>query len=1363
MENIKSLIPFFSIPDKLKNFSEILHKAQSPSVSVFKSLDPKFFNLPIDSILPSFLNKDPQIINQELLFAHELKNIFPHQVFSENDLLEISRKLFSYMKLYAYCNKKNIPSRDVQILLSLISNIYTKPQILSFGEAIANKYEMLMNILEHYQKRGKFNFYVKNPDMTLKEENETVEHWGDGSYLPTGVWTYEKQDIDFLPNSRATFSRKMRHPHHDFEMSVAENLIQDNIVAEAEFIEKSMIFTSEGFLDESERKRHRRYSFLQVFNQIKDSSIWQKYVNKDMNTLRCEIKNNQSRKIFSIACRTFKGITGLDEHWIIEIYDRGGKKIGQIATNFQEINFVKHVARPCASFISTYLMSELAIYVYAAARNMALPHKAICAPNANPWSAMRLSGNICYLPSSSIGQVASKVSIVPPSYFPTRSLNPIANILQRESHKAREELLNPNIWWETFKAGVIIKKISENAYRVEYAGSNFHIDVHWHHITKGHTVLLANDFFEQIQEIFFPSEEEDIENILGIIALAKAMKIRNSPNFEDFGYTIDNQILFESSMDDMKSGSVIGERVAPSIITIPSVPISYSINDSSTTIIKYGNMDKVNANLTDYVGVFEKNELLSLSPENNSIGNYKEFFLKISHFYESQIVSSKVKDQEFVVNLINFIPIIHAVHTTAMNANDKILVPNLMKVTEFDIPANKEDKKTHFDFVKVHNQKFDFSYLVRLHAERISKETPSPSKIRKIVPSDFSKIYSFTILCADNAGNPIFLYKPERQFSFGNVSVFASLEVIVCGYLPDFIFWVNTEGINAHKNMRMSSGNYAKTAEKLSAASKKDIVEWDMPFLPDNTMMSSQYETVKSWITRQFPSLKGMQQGPGHKNIDVLSHSLNCATLVDITRPDGYCPATEVQNDRFARVLRVAALLHDIGKASREDGGVGGISEDHAKYSSILAEPFASEFFFAAEEKKIFMKIIRYHDAFGKAQTGRLGSIDDAIAHLARIAGDQHTAQLLYHVYRCDVDSIPTLGVEGRNVSQEVSEHTFVSPEKLLEMICEYIQMNKFLPVNIEEIWESEKSMMSGKKIPTQNRKTIFSGEFVQKINDFNSGIPLFRGESIIHSYNPHYYKKMKLIIRQINSNQGISYARDLGMSYDGATGSIARCFVWTNKESLNNMFFVGPKNYFGLSHSGMHALVNSPIKHNQSIASIMSSINSYERIVDDKYMVVFDYHMGKVIMQEEIEEIFDAWKRWKQSKNGSSLFSLVLTNNDMFDMEKIALHMGYSTVINRDGTIVCADPSRIAIIGAYEVRASTAEVAPSNTTAMRHYGDYPATIQALMPSGHKEHVILPKLDYSEIFISEHHTHYLANNIWNGIPMEETSEKKLVQ
>lgn len=1361
MENKQSLIPFFSIPDKLKSFSEILHKAQSPSVSVFKKLDPVFFNLPIDSVLPSFLNKDPQIVNQELIFAHELKNIFPPQVFSENDLLEISRKLFSYMKLYAYCNKKNIPSGDVQLLLSLVSNIYTRDQILKFGKAISEKYKLLMNILSSYQKKGKFNFYVKNPDMTSREKNETSEHWGDGSYLSTGVWSYEKQDMDFLPNMRATFSQKMRHPHHDFEMSLANDMSTNTIIAEAEFLEKAIIFDSNGFISEDERKKNRKNSFLYVFEQVKESSNWQKYVNKDMHTLRCEIKNNQKRKIFSIACRTFKGITGLDESWIIEIYDRNGKKIGQISTNFQEIHFIKHVARPCASFISTYMMSELAMYVYSAARNMALPHKAVCAPNANPWSAMRLSGYISYVPSSSIGQIASKVSIIAPSYFPTRSMNPIANILDKQSHEMKDELLNPNIWWHTFLTGAIVKAISENSYRVEYPGSNFHVDVHWQHISKGHIVTLFNNFFEQVQEIFIAAEEEDRENIIGLVALAKAMKIQNAPDFTDFEYIVNNEILFEASLENMKSESILGKRVAPATITIPSVPISYSINDASSIIVKYGNMERVNGNLTDYVSIFEKNELLSLSPENNTIQDYKEFFSIVSNFYESQIISSKIKDQESAVKLINFIPIIHAAHTTAMNAKDKMLVPSLIKVTEFDIPANASDKKTYFDFIKVHNQKFNFSYSVRLHAERISKETPSPSKTKKVVPSDFSKIYSFSISCTDNNGNPIFLYKPERQFAFGNVSIFSSLEMIVCGYLPDFIFWVNTEGINAHKNMRISSGSYAKTSEKLFSASKTDTIEWEMPFLPDNTMMSSQYETVKSWLTRQFPSLKGMEQGPGHKNIDVLTHSLNCATLVDVTRPNGYCPAKEIQNDRSIRVLRVAALLHDIGKASREDGGVGGVSEEHAKYSSILAESFASEFFFNPEEKKMFMKIIRYHDAFGKAQTGKLGSVDDAISHLAKIAGDQHTAQMLYHVYRCDVDSIPEFGIEGKNVSEEISEHTFVSPEILLQMICEYMQINKFFPVDIEQIWESEKSMMAGKKIPTQNRKTILSGEFVQKVNDFNDGIPLFHGESVLHSYNPQYFKKMKTFINQIKTNPAISYARDLGMSYDGATGSIARCFVWTNKHSVNNMFFLGIKNYLGLSYSGLHALVNSPIKNKESIASIMSSINNYEKIVDDKYMIVFDYHMGKVIMQKDLEETYLTWKKWKQSKNGSSLFSLTLTNNDMFDMEKVALHMGYSTIINNDGTIVCADSSRIAIIGAYEVRANTSEVAPSDMASEKYYGDNPATVSVLLPMGNKEKVLLPKLDHSEIFISNNHTHFLSNNVWNARPMEEQPEKNM--
>ena len=232
-------IPFFSIPGKNTSSVDFFSKSSRELSGIFDYLDPRFFHLPIERILPPYLKKESAILHEERQFAVVLKNIFPSRVFSDQEIEEISAKLFSFMKMYAYCNKKNIPIQDCETLLSLITNIYTSNQIIQFGDLLTKTYGILMGLLDVHHKLGKFNFFVKNPDMLSAEENVEAEQWGQGSYLKTGVWSYGKQDIPFLPTVRAVFVANGRHPHHDFEMSVLQDVIMEGkIVVTSEFIDK---------------------------------------------------------------------------------------------------------------------------------------------------------------------------------------------------------------------------------------------------------------------------------------------------------------------------------------------------------------------------------------------------------------------------------------------------------------------------------------------------------------------------------------------------------------------------------------------------------------------------------------------------------------------------------------------------------------------------------------------------------------------------------------------------------------------------------------------------------------------------------------------------------------------------------------------------------------------------------------------------------------------------------------------------------------------------------------------------------------------------------------------------------------------
>ena len=1360
-KSINDLISSFEIPDETTNKNLHFVRANVSSNQIFPDLNPKFFGTNIDDALPRFLKKSKNIIEQEQDFAKDIRTIFPKNTFSVHETEEISKKIFLYMKMYAYFGKKNIPIQDITSMISLLADSYTHEQVVLFGSVIRDKYTKLEKILGAYHRMEIFYSCVRNPNMLSASSPESSYHWGQGSYLTNGEWTYGKQEIPFITNVKAHFGYQIRHPHHNFEFSIIDDAYAKRYVGKAEFCDMDFIFDKNGLLEDHNRAKHQREIFLFVFRQIKNISNWQSYNAKNLHTMRCEIRNNRQEKIFSISCISQKNIEGKDESWKICFYDRIGKKIGEIVTDFNNVDFIKHIARSCASFISTYLLSEFCLYVYSATRGISLPHPAVCPPNGNPWTAMRLSGNISYMPSSSVGQLASKISVVQPSFFPTKSINPIAGNLGDVSSEKIDHLLNPNIWWETFQNNVIIKNISNISYRAEYQGSHFQVDVTKESDPEGFHVVLSNDSFEIIQELFVLESQENEDFLLGKLALGHALKINNIPEFQDYGYMFHSRELLANTKISPTPKSAIGYQNQPAGLSIPSVPISYAINDASTTLIKYGNSDSLNGNLTNFLDVFSKNELIDMSPEKNSINDYKTFFGKVCDFYESNFLSSTVQNQEKILYLINIAPIIHAIHQQALMAEDKMIVDQLPFVNEFGTLSDASERKKNFGFVTIQNQNFDFSYKVILTSERISLNTPAPSKIQKVVTSDFSKSYGFKIICSDTNKNTIFVYCPQRQFNFGNVDIFSNIYTIICGYLPDFILWVNSEGITIHKNMRISSVNSAKTQERLSAVTKEDKEEWNMPFIPDCTMMTAQYETVKSWLSNQFPSLKGMKQGPGHANLDVLAHSLNCATMVDVTRDDGYCPALETGDDRLARILRIAAILHDVGKSSAEDGGTGGISEDHPRYSSVLSQPLLAEFYLNKNEQNIALKLIRNHDIFGKAQTGKIGTIDDAIAHIAKIAGTQKEAELLYHLYRCDVDSIPGIGLQGKNVGNENSLHTKVNSENLLEMVINYINSNIFSAVKIEDVMQSESIMQNKKQLSSSEKRLSHDGEFVQKVNNLGQVSAAFTGERVVQAYNPQYFKKMNAIIHRINKNPELSFARELSMSYDGATGTIARCFFWTTGHSIQNIFSYGLKNYFGIDYAGIHALVNAPLSKTYSMQSMLGVYEKNRRIIDHRYLVVFDYHMGKIITSESLEKIAPIWTQWKSSKNGNDLLSLSINDREILDRENIALQMGYSTIYNNDKTIICADPNRIALIGAYEINSNPEGMAQDEQTSKRsHYGDIPATLEILLQNGHYERVTLPKLNYSEIFISTNHPNYFDASHWNGIPMQESTKDR---
>jgi poly(A) polymerase len=124
----------------------------------------------------------------------------------------------------------------------------------------------------------------------------------------------------------------------------------------------------------------------------------------------------------------------------------------------------------------------------------------------------------------------------------------------------------------------------------------------------------------------------------------------------------------------------------------------------------------------------------------------------------------------------------------------------------------------------------------------------------------------------------------------------------------------------------------------------------------------------------ELPAL-ALEQDPVHRHKDVLAHTIAVverATAFDADQPD--------------RVLRLAALLHDIGKPRTRRVGPDGVSFHlHEVVGAQMAERRLSELRFPNEVVQDVRKLVLLHLRF---HTYRLGWTDSAVRRYVRDAGD---------------------------------------------------------------------------------------------------------------------------------------------------------------------------------------------------------------------------------------------------------------------------------------------------------------------------------------------------------------------------------------
>ena len=141
---------------------------------------------------------------------------------------------------------------------------------------------------------------------------------------------------------------------------------------------------------------------------------------------------------------------------------------------------------------------------------------------------------------------------------------------------------------------------------------------------------------------------------------------------------------------------------------------------------------------------------------------------------------------------------------------------------------------------------------------------------------------------------------------------------------------------------------------------------------------------VRTRLAELFlPELPGLalEQDPVHRHKDVLAHSI---AVVDKTQPD--------------KILRLAALLHDIGKPKTRSFGDGGVTfHHHEVVGARMARERMQALRYPADEIDAVSRLVELHLRF---HTYRMGWTDAAIRRYVRDAGP--LLDRLNELTRCD-------------------------------------------------------------------------------------------------------------------------------------------------------------------------------------------------------------------------------------------------------------------------------------------------------------------------------------------------------------------------
>ena len=1268
-----------------------------------------FMGIPIAEILPRCILENKVINDAEKLFTSQFSRLAESSKQSFEMRSVLSKKIADYSKLYCYAGKKTIRSEDIRLMLNVFSRSLDKADIKTIAKLTRSMYASINNEMERMQNSGEISLPYRNPSLAPGKDD--IYPHGQGSYGQSSTWLYGKQSHIDYSNLLASSTGEAIHPFVLVKMSFEKDNTSRTTIR-CEFIDESFTIDGDGYMT-SESSSTLSYAW-QDYIEEKLAQPWSvmKY-DSGYHVKKTQIIHPTTGIVwFSAEEKTSnysKSAVVIDTEYKMEIFLGKRKKIGEIKYFSKSNNNDEESTQRFLEFLGKYIASEIACYAYASCLALSIPHCCEVPPNGNPWLAFRLSGKLSAVPSISMGQSA----------YPENYLWLASDAEDKSQYRSAQRAD-----WTSFYQEIKEIIVKESVTRYTHDAFNYHVDVTRLPRDLGATISLFSDSFNFIDEIRVAPSDLDRLSIAGRVALAHALGILNTPTYADIDCP-PLPVPVRSSTDSKPAKPVISFGSEESVFeSMPHSIISYHVNSSSTVIYKTSDMSQIRGNITNSVDMFDaptidQNNLssfvswgdFSIFCQDHFQQNFNEQFMNLPHAYFTPLSLERFNDaiqKNFYVHEINNLGLESIPEVKQKNENTFV---SLQPKTLITTPPLSNG----------------LSYIVRLIRFISHKSVlESMGPVQKTI---FNSLFSFYIVCTNSNGQEICIYQPSFMIKAGNYPRYASLSDIMCGYLPDFMCWMSNEGLRSHKASQVSSASYAQLAENHRITTKTAAKDEEMPFSPDASMGDLQKEIVRKWLAYHFPSLALINQGIGKRNMTILDHLMESTLAVDRTRgKEDYSPAKHINDESVTRLLRLAMLLHDVGKSFPSDGGVGPSASNHPAYSAALARKLLSQFFLKNNEIEMIEKWIYYHDVFEKASRGTYGSLNESGLHIAKIAETIDDAEILYHIYRCDTDFLRNY--RKKDSKEKENAEDWLDPEDILDSVVQYIKSGSFPKIKGEKksisrsfdaigfFWANMDSLSTnGEKVI---RKQSIANDYLVASRPMNKTV-----------FSPEYLVKAESIIKEINKNTHLSFARALDMSYDGNTGRIARCFHWVNMDSVQTIFLEGMMPYASIDGRSIYASINSasplpvPLYNDDYVA-----------------LIVFDYHCGDMISKSELEKISKDYVSWKKNKLGTSIFSLTRDENDLIDNARIGLDLGYASSLDvhaKKKILCCFDPARIALITAMAVpmKVATRDLSPDFKGNPLHFFSRSHT-------GFFRKVQLPELSYADLKIEE------KNDLWLG-------------